>query len=77
MKKVYIIDYNWEKRIFLIINNLKKYLKEKIFINFDLTQKQIISELSLLTYKKLSLQSFTYKLWDLYVYDIWEWEIIN
>lgn len=76
MKKIYIVDYNWEKRAFLIFNNLKKYLKEEIFVNFDLTQKQIKNELSLLIYKKLSFQNFTYKLWNLYIYDILEWESI-
>lgn len=80
MKKVFILDYNWEKKIFFIFNNLKKYLKEKLFIEINLSQKEIKLEISSLNLEKANswdFRQFNYSFKDIKIYSLNEhWVII-
>lgn len=76
MKKVFILEYTWNKKLFINFNNLKKYLKDNIFSKLWLSKKQITNEISLLTYKKVTsweMNNFEYKFWDIKIYIVWDW----
>lgn len=76
MKKVFILDYSWEKKLFINFNNLKKYLKENIFSNLNISKKEITNQISLLNYKKVTSwewSNFEYIFNDIKIYSIWEY----
>jgi hypothetical protein len=80
MKKVYVLDYDWKKRIFFLFNNLKKYLREKVFINMKLTNKEINLEISSLHLEKANswdFRQFYYLFKDIKIYNLKEYWLIK
>ena len=80
MKKIYILNNAWNKKLFINFNNLKKYLKEEIFIKMELSKKDIITEISKITLIKFESWDFRqlkYSFKDINIYSLNEyWEII-
>lgn len=80
MKKIFILNYKWNKKVFFILNNLKKYLKENIFLDMKLSWKEIkeqISEITFINSKNGDYIQFNYNFKNLKNYSLNEYWIIS